>query len=621
MNEARRGNAGPHRPRMNEQTPIIAPPSPTEDLDRDRLPLPIVHTLADRPLNIWPSDTQADFIIHALDSAAIVAITDPAGQITFVNAHFVAISGYTADELIGNNHRMLRSGHHPRSFFRRMYATITSGRVWRGEICNRRKNGTLYWVHTTIVPHCSADGEIEHYVAIRFDISDRKRMENDLLASRAKLHWAVNIDALTGLSNRRAFTRHLSTWLEQARDDGSSVTLGLIDLDHFKNINDFYGHDAGDATLRAIAERLRRFETPRRAAARLGGDEFAIVFLGETEDNVRRAIDDLLAAIRDPLVWNGLTHRCTASIGYATAPHDGMLESELFKGADLALYHAKAGFRNRAQKFTPAFTQALDRRMAQLNEVEIGLAEDQFHLLYQPMVPVSPDDAPSLEALLRWNHPLYGERTLDHFRDAFEDPETATQIGDFVLARAVEDIGRIMSSGVTFGHVAINLSGLDFHRQSVAYRLDRLLREHDVPRHKVCVEVTEGVFFGKGSENIRRELDRLHEFGFEIALDDFGTGFASLTHLRQVPFDIIKIDRSFTRGITEAGAEATIVHGIIDIVRGLGRRLVAEGVETRDQADILVDMGCDILQGWLFGRPCPVHALPALFKQLETQRL
>jgi len=564
--------------------------------------------------------SEREFILHALNSTAIVAITDIRGTIVLVNQRFTEISGYSEQELLGQNHRMLQSGQHSQDFFRAMYATIAKGKIWRDEICNRRKDGTLYWVATTIVPYRSLHGRIERYISIRFDITDRKFAETHLRDSRAALRAAVITDPLTGLINRREFSVRLTQSLALASNTGTAVALALLDVDHFKTINDFYGHDAGDTLLIHIADRLRNSAlAPIHFVARLGGDEFAIALDNETAGDIDQTLEHILNLIRQPIEINGVSHHCTASIGYASYPQDGESEKELFKCADLALYEAKAQERNRVIPFVPRLRAIFDRRIEFQQAVETGLRMGQFAVHYQPIVPLSGQKPLSLEALLRWHHPQLGLITPQAFGEIFEEPSTAVQIGHFILERAISDIATMRARAIRVDRISINVTAADFRNHDFTARLTTLLGRYAVSPEQICIEVTETMFLDTGSTGIQQDLQQLHDLGVKIALDDFGTGYASLTHLVSLPFDIVKIDRSFTSNITRHGPETVIVQGVIDIVRGIGRSVIAEGIETLAQLEQLNTMGCDTMQGWFFSRACPPEDLETVMNSVWTQ--
>ena len=359
-------------------------------------------------LNVGLTDRPyADFVSYALDNAAIVAVTDIQGTITYVNNKFCEISGYSQTELIGSNHRILNSRVHDRPFFRSMYRQIASGQVWHGEICNRNKSGSLYWVDTTIVPHVSKNGKPDSYTAIRFDITARKKLEKELRASKDHMRHIANHDYLTKLPNRRHFQEVISNKIKQCRHSGKRFSLGLMDIDVFKEINDSFGHQAGDKILRSVASRILNIGDRHLFLARLDGDEFGLIYEGEQSDTIF-IFNSILETIRQPLKIAGTHRRYSASMGVAIFPEHGDDEKRLFQSADLALYRAKSLGRDRFEVATPVLLETAQHRAQMLEEIENALRDKALEIHYQPIVPMSVDSPVSLEALMRWRHPERG---------------------------------------------------------------------------------------------------------------------------------------------------------------------------------------------------------------------
>jgi len=562
------------------------------------------------------SQSHAEFVRYALDSAAIVAVTDVKGTITYVNRKFCEISGYAEAELLGSNHRMLRSGAHSRAFFRAMYREIARGRVWHGEICNRRKDGSLYWVDTTIVPHVSARGKPDSYTSIRFDITDRKQLEDDLRASRKHLKRIANHDALTRLPNRRRLQTYIDATIAEFAATGREFCLAVLDVDAFKEINDSFGHPAGDELLQALAHRFRSIADERLFIARPGGDEFGLI-VSAGPDEARPLLETVMERIREPIVVAGAPRHCSASMGVAVFPRDGADGERLFKAADLALYHAKALGRDRAETFTPTLMEVAERKAGILRDVERGLRIGQFEMHYQPIVPLDHDRPVSLEALMRWRHPRCGLLTPPAFQDAFTDPSLRAVLGLFMLKRVFRDMAALRDLGQPLGRVAINLTNSDFRSDVFLDHLFHLFAETGIRPDQFCVEITEGMLLGLHQKRVEDGVWRLHEAGVAIALDDFGTGYASLTHLRTLPIDRLKIDRSFVTNMIASPEDQAIVRGVIDIAHSLGMKVVAEGVETGQQVEMLSRMGCDMLQGWYFAKACEAPRLPALLAGMQ----
>lgn len=565
-----------------------------------------------------------EFVRYALDSAAIVVNTDVRGTITYVNSKFCEISGYSREELLGSNHRMLHSGVHDKAYFKAMYRVIARGEIWHGEICNRRKDGSAYWVDTTIVPHLSGRGKVDSYTAIRFDITPRKQLEDALRSSKAHLDRIANLDALTNLPNRRRFQEHLETLVSDHANTKRAFHFGVMDVDSFKEINDSFGHYAGDILLQGIGERLRPLGGEQLFISRVGGDEFALILTGASDGEADCFFEKVLAAIRAPIRIGAAPRRCSASIGIAAYPRDADDAESLIKAADLALYHAKAGGRDRAERFQPHLREATERRAALLAEIEVGLGRGEFELHYQPIVSITETKSFSLEALMRWRHPRSGMLTPGHFADGFQDSAVRAALGMFMLERIFQDVATLRQQGLPLRRVAMNLTNSDFRSDAFLDRFFELCDETGISPDQFCVEVTEGMFLGLNQKRVNAGLRRLHAAGVEIALDDFGTGYASLTHLRELPIDRLKIDKSFVANMVASREDSAIVRGVIDIAHSLGKVVTAEGVETVEQAGRLRTMGCDLLQGWYFSKACHVADLSAVLAampQLEALAL
>ena len=553
----------------------------------------------------------ADFIGHALNVAAIVAVTDIKGDITYVNSKFCEISGYSESELIGFNHRMLKTGKHPTAFFRTMYRQIARGEAWHGEICNRRKDGSLYWVDTTIVPHMAENGKPDSYTSIRFDITARKEMEEELRTSKERLNYIANHDALTGLPNRRFFQNFIEGLVTQCSRSGENFSLALIDIDTFKEINDSFGHLTGDELLRIVGERLSRMTDDRMFVSRFAGDEFGLIFSGSEADGVR-LFEAILEDMRQPIKVQGTLRRYSVSMGVAFFPEHGDNGERLLRAADLALYQAKSLGRDRLNVVTPALIDQSNRKAYMLEEIERSLLDGSLEMHYQPIVPLSDDCPVSLEALMRWQHSERGLLSPGNFQDAFADPSLRAALGMFMLERVFRDMATLRNQNTPINRVGINLTNSDFRSDQFIDRFFELFDETGIGPDHFCVEVTEGVLLGSHQKRVEDGLRRLHDAGVEVALDDFGTGFASLAHLRQLPLNRIKIDRSFITNMVCSPEDRAIVRGIIQITHSLGKVVTAEGVETAEQVEMLVGMKCDFLQGWYFGKACEVKNLPSL---------
>lgn len=548
------------------------------------------------------------FLQTALDKAALVSVTNTRGTIIHANPKFCEVSGYSQEELIGADHRLIKSDAHDREFFRAMYRKIARGDVWHGEVCNRSKDGRLYWVDSTIVPHKAPSGKVTGYVSIRFDITRQKQAEETL--------WRhANLDFLTGLPNRAAMLRQLRMAVMQAAAKGTDLALALLDVDNFKEINDSFGHSIGDELLQVMATRLTKILGSGNTVARLGGDEFALILpSGADDQDFQVLINAVLDALRQPAPIAGVPRATHASIGVAFCPRDGADAAQLIKNADIALYRAKAIGGDRAVTYEPSMSEAVERRMELRQRASASLRQDEFELFYQPIVSLETQEPAGLEALLRWRHPVLGLLAPGRFESVFEDPGLASAIGRFVLDRALDQAEKWAAMGVPFQKISINVSAADFRTDAFADHFLEQLAARQLPPDSFGVEVTEDIFLGRRAERIRQGLARLHGAGIEIALDDFGTGHASLTDLRILPMNRLKIDRSFIQGLCEQPRDKAIVTRLVQLAHDLGIRVTAEGVETAQQLEVLRSIGCDEVQGYLYSKPIASTAIETYFK-------
>ncbi|MHB0950521.1 MAG: ammonium transporter [Allorhizobium sp.] len=427
------------------------------------------------------------------------------------------------------------------------------------------------------------------------DLRERKRTENHIR------HLALH-DPLTGLPNRALFAEKLGECVERA-NAGWGCAMVIVDLDHFKDINDIYGHPAGDAVIREAARRLTSALGKQDLAARLGGDEFAVIlsnasFEAQLEDFGRR----LVAAFREPIdIGGGDKVKCALSIGAALCPeHAGSME-DLIGCADTALYHAKNSGRNTWKIFKPGMNELIEKRRALEVDLDAALERDEFELFLQPRINAVTAEIVSYEALLRWRHPERGLVSPADFIPVAEVSGKIVAIGEWVL----EEACRILDRELPQGRLSVNVSSLQFRHAQFAENLERIVRDAGIDPRRLELEITESVLIDDDSR-ARHTLRALKALGFDIALDDFGTGYSSLSYLSRYPFDTIKIDQGFVRSLGEDVSAAAIVRSIIDLGERLGMNVVAEGVETLEQALFLAHSGCNELQGYLLGRPMPV---------------
>jgi len=563
--------------------------------------------------NNYRLDCSKEFWIDAVNSVLIVAITDKNGNILYANQKFCERSGYSRRELIGSNHRILNSSVHSKIFFQKMYETISNGKVWRGEICNKSKEGSLYWVDTTIIPRHDNNGCITHYVVCRYDITEQKKAQK-------KLTEIACTDPLTGIGNRNSFQEFLNKSIQYHSSSSSIFAVLMLDIDNFKDINDIYGHEIGDKLLKIMAERIQKTIRSTDFVARFGGDEFVIIISPvSSDDELNEILKEIQRRVWEPLNLSIDVTNIEASLGVARYPEDGVHASELVKNADIALYSAKRLGRGRYEFFTNKMNMEAINRVKLLDDARRGLEKGEFILYYQPIVRLSELKVEHFEALLRWNHPKFGVLAPGQFFEVLEDQRLAFAIGQLVRRKVVVQAAAWERSGIPFRKIAINATSADFSEVGYTEALLSELAEHSLTSASISIEVTEGMFLGKKASRIHEELKALHCAGFNIAFDDFGTGFASLTHLRELPLYCIKIDRSFVINMTNSMKDQTIIRSIIKLAHGIDLSVIAEGVETVEQLQLLREMGCDHIQGYLISKPIKADDVPT-FCQVNLLR-
>lgn len=454
--------------------------------------------------------------------------------------------------------------------------------------------------------------QVEAQLELRRVINERDAQVLKLRRVTKKLKYVAGHDSLTSLPNRAAFSEKLTQAIKNSLRDDSPLALLLIDVDHFKQINDSLGHDAGDAMLRKFAANLAGVVRSSDVVARIGGDEFAILI---TDLNLKKSISELLASLNrrlnKPMRHRGRVIECRASIGIAQCPKDGLTAETLTKCSDLALASAKLT-RGRAVIFEPHLQDDFDQRQRSAASVKDALEAGGLKPYYQPKVDLATGVPVGFEALMR--HELNGvtESLPEVFDSGFLDKNLLAQIRVRLTNQILDDVGEWTRKGVQFGHIAINSCAADFAYDDFGESLISDLRRRGLSPKLIELEVTEGVFVGRGAPHVARALKILCEAGVRIALDDFGTGFASLTHLKQFPVDVLKIDRSFVSGIGTSADDAAIVRAVIGLGKNLGIETVAEGIETLEQAKFVQQYGCDVGQGFLYGPAVPASEVPGL---------
>lgn len=544
------------------------------------------------------------------NSPQAIIVCDRDNRIIAINPAFTAITGYDAIDVMGKNPALLSSGRQDRDFYAAMWHTLRTTGIWQGEVWNRRKDGNVYCEWLSVTRINDAAGNPTSYIGMFIDITSRKEAE-------ARVTWQAHYDMLTELPNRRLLNDRLQQAIMRSMRHGRPGAVLMIDLDHFKEINDSLGHTAGDALLIETARRLQGTVRESDTVARLGGDEF-VVLLDEisTVEDARLVAEKINAVLARAYRIEGRDYFISGSIGISVFPNDGRAGDDLIKHADSAMYAAKTAGRNTCRFFTADMQETVDERLTTVAELRAALQGEDIVLHYQPIVDLGSGRVVKAEGLARWQHAKRGLLSPVQFVPFAESYGLIGLLGDRVLAEASRQRRSWHEAGLDIG-IAINVSpeqvkAGDFHTRVSA----ALEGEADIPQ-PLTIEITETLMMA-GDRAHLETLDRLAESGVRIALDDFGTGYSSLSYLARLPAHLVKIDHAFVADIGTNRGER-LVRAIIDIAHDLGLEVVAEGIETAAQLDFLRRAGCDYGQGFLIAHPMPADEFPAFVRDYRLE--
>lgn len=536
-----------------------------------------------------------------------IIITDSSSKILSVNRSFSEITGYAPDEVIGKNPRFLRSGRHDPDFYGEMRESLKSGGRWKGEVWSRRKNGEVFPELLSITA-LNEGAEVNGYIGILHDLTDYKN-------AQMELKYKTSYDALTSLPNRVLFNDRLSQAITHSSRNGMVLAVMFLGIDNFKRINESMGPKAGDQLLQAVAQRLNPKFRSVDTVALFGGDEFSLIF--ENISNVEqaaKAAKKVADSFNEPFRLMDNDVFVTASLGISMFPEDGRDAETLIKHSQLAMYRAKKEGKNIYQFFALGMNEKAEQRLLLERDLRRAIDQEEFEVHYQPKVELATGKILGVEALLRWNHPERGSVPPSVFIPVAEETGLIVEIGEFVIKEACKVNRSWQDSGFEPICVAVNLSAKQFNGHRIEDSVASALKETGLSSKYLELEITETVVMDNVNSAIQT-LGRLKEMGMGLSIDDFGTGYSSFAYLKKFPIGVLKIDMVFVKDIAEKKEDAQIISAMISMAHSLGLKVVAEGVETHEQLQVLRELGCDQVQGFLCSKPLSAENAVKFFEQ------
>jgi diguanylate cyclase (GGDEF)-like protein/PAS domain S-box-containing protein len=562
----------------------------------------MVEDITERKQNENKLRLAASVFTHAREA---IMITEPDGTIIDVNATFSHITGYSRDEVIGHNPSMLNSGRHDDDFYATLWRDLSEHGYWNGEIWNRRKNGEIYAELQNISAVKDVNGNLQHYVSLFSDITRTKVHEQEL-------EHIAHYDALTNLPNRVLLGDRLQQAMPQVLRREQQLVVAFLDLDGFKAINDNHGHEAGDQLLKVVALRMKQALREGDTLARLGGDEFVAVLTDLIDiDASVPMLTRLLAAAAQPVHIDDLVLQVSASLGATVYPQTEDIDADqLLRQADQAMYQAKLNGKNRYHIFDAAYDTSIRVLHESLDCISEAIIKQKFVLYYQPKVNMRTGEIIGAEALIRWEHPKKGLLLPASFLPMIEDHPLSITLGEWVINTALTQIALWRTEGLNIS-VSVNIGARQLQQVDFATHLRAILAEHpDILPSYLELEILET----SALEDIAKISDLIEDcktIGVNFSLDDFGTGYSSLTYLRRLPVTMLKIDQSFVRDMLDDPDDLAIIEGVIGLARTFRRQVIAEGVETVEHGTLLLQIGCELAQGYGIARPMPAQQLPS----------
>ncbi|HEY5993204.1 MAG TPA: EAL domain-containing protein [Gallionellaceae bacterium] len=539
-----------------------------------------------------------------------IIITDTSGTIISVNPAFTRITGYSAEEAIGQNPRILNSGKQSKEFYADMWGDLGRNGYWNGEIWNRRKDGASYVGRLSISALRDETGRVTHFVGATSDITEFK------LAQERVRHLAY-YDQLTGLPNGSLLRDRVNQLITSSLRDRREFALIFIDLDNFKNVNDSLGHHVGDLLLQSIAGRMRTAVREMDTVARMGGDEFVVVLPDVGAEGAQQVARKIIGQVTNSFGIGAHRITMTTSAGIGVFPKDGNDIEAILKNAELALYRAKSKGKNDYAFFTEDMNTLAVERLRMENDLRNALLNEDLVLYYQPQVSMTTGKVIGMEALVRWPHPTQKMIPPDQFIGVAEESDLIIQLGEWTIHEACRQMKQWQRHGLQILPVAVNISAKQMRHADFYDSIESALRKTGLESKYLELELTERAMMMDMDRSLA-VMNRVGVMGVKFAVDDFGTGYSSLAYLKHLPLDKLKIDKSFVRDIAIDENDREISNTIIQLAHGLNLSVVAEGVETQQQMSILLGQGCDGAQGYLFSRPLPSHEVAAFLHEAQA---
>lgn len=551
-----------------------------------------------------------DTIFNSVEEGIMIA--DTKSRIIHVNPAFEFVTGYTYEEAVGQRPSLLNSGIHDQEFYTKMWATIREHGKWSGEIWNRRKTGDIYPEWLTIVAIHNEQGDIVNYCGIFEDISAQKNAENEI--ERRKY-----TDTLTGVANRYAYLQRMETLLQSSANREYHHAVLFLDLDRFKQVNDTLGHSIADEMLISVTQRIQSVLKNKDIVARYGGDEFIITItnIHHMQEAVQVA-EKIVHLLSEPLPIDEQNIYISTSMGISLYPEDGTTLETLVKKADQAMYYAKQNGRNQFAFYFDDLKIDSKRVLLLDNELRKAIKQNDFTLNFQPKISLEDETVIGMEALIRWTNDQLGFVSPAEFIPYAEETGLIIPISECVFRLACEAHLRLREEMDNVLPIAINISSIHFHQSDFIDTVKMIFEAYNCSPQDFELELTERTVMNNERDSIRK-LVQLKNMGFKLSIDDFGTGYSSLSYLVQFPLDYLKIDRSFIQYITSIADKQAVVDAIIQMAHRLHMKVIAEGVEQKDQVKLLEKLGCDMIQGYYYAKPMPLDEFVAFLEFLKLE--